>query len=231
MKTQALILITLIILTGCQQELKKQHSQQLTITIDSISIRPILDSIHVEDQKYRIEIESLIAKYGWESKKVQAHWAKIREKDESNLLVVEEILNKYGWLSSEQIGDIANFTLFLVIQHADQATQEKYLPMMRQAVKDGKVSPSNLALLEDGVSLGKGELQVYGSQIGTDEETGEMYVLPLIEPEKVNERRAEVGLDPIEDYVAHWNLEWNVEEYKKKLPKWIEQNKNQGKWW
>ncbi len=35
------------------------------------------------------------------------------------------------------------------LQHADLPTQEKYLPMIRQAEKDGKTLSSNLALLED----------------------------------------------------------------------------------
>ena len=94
--------------------------------------------------------------------------------------------------------------------------------MMREAVKAGKASSRSMALLEDRVGLGKGELQVYGSQIGTDQETGKMYVLPLLDPDKVNERRAEVGLGPIEEYISNWDLEWDVEEYKKNLPKWVE---------
>ena len=42
--------------------------------------------------------------------------------------------------------------------------------MMRKAVKEGLARATSLALLEDRVALGKGELQIYGSQIGTDQE-------------------------------------------------------------
>ncbi len=42
---------------------------------------------------------------------------------------------------------------------------------MREAVKKGNANSSSLALLEDRVALRKGEKQIYGSQIGRDQET------------------------------------------------------------
>ncbi len=225
MKIKPLILLLLIFLSGCKQNTNRETPSKTNLSTNLTTIKKLLDSINVEDQKYRTEIEAINQKHGWESDEMINHWKKINKIDSSNLRVVEQILEKHGWLSTEEIGYTANSTLFLVIQHSNQETQEKYLPMMRQAVKDGKANARSLALLEDRIGLGKGELQVYGSQIGKDQETGEMYVLPLIDPEHVNKRRAKVGLGPIEDYISHWNLEWNLEEYKKKLPKWIEKLK------
>lgn len=99
--------------------------------------------------------------------------------DSINLIKVIEILDKNGWVGADKVGGQANQTLFLVIQHADLKTQQKYLPMMREAVKMNNASGSALALLEDRVSLREGKRQIYGSQIGTDEETQLHYVLPL----------------------------------------------------
>jgi len=185
---------------------------------DFSAIRILLDSIYMEDQKYRGEIISIHDHYGRESEEIKALWKKINKADSCNRIIVESILDEYGWLGPEQIGQRANSALFLVVQHSYLETQEKYLPMMRQAVKEGKAKSQSLALLEDRVRLRQGGLQIYGSQIGQDEETGEMYVLPLMEPGKVNERRANVGLGAIEDYISHWGLEWDVEEYKRELP-------------
>lgn len=212
----------IILFTCCKQHSSKDLSDVQTPP-DLQSIGKMLDSIHVQDQKYRAELNGISQEFGWNSKEMMEQWDKINVIDASNLRIVEEILNKHGWLSKEEIGETANSTLFLVIQHADQLTQEKYLPMMRNAVKDGKANSKSLALLEDRVSLGKGELQVYGSQIGTNHVTGELYVLPLIDPDKVNERRAEVGLGKIEDYISNWDLEWDVEAYKKELPEMVKE--------
>lgn len=140
-------------------------------------------------------------------------------KDSINLIKVSEILDKNGWVGADKIGGQANQTLFLVIQHADLETQQKYLPMMREAVKINNASASALALLEDRVRLREGNRQIYGSQIGTDHNTQMNYVLPLEDPRNVDLRRAEVGLGPLADYVIKWDIIWDVEEYIKLLPK------------
>lgn len=185
----------------------------------------MLDSIYVEDQKYRQQIDGIEDKYGWESKEMQDHWKLINEKDSINLIKIKAILDQYGWLGADVVGGQGNATLFLVIQHADLATQEKYLPMMREAVKNGKALGGNLALLEDRVALRQGKRQIYGSQIGRDTETKIYYVSPLEDPDHVDKRRAEVGLGPLADYVSLWQIKWDVEQYKKDLPKLEERTK------
>lgn len=178
----------------------------------------ILDSIYIEDQKYRQQISGIEKKYGGESKEMKDQWKLIKEKDSINLVKVKAMLDQYGWLGNDIIGGPGSTTLFLVIQHSNQATQEKYLPMMREAVKKGKAQGSSLALLEDRVLLGQGKRQIYGSQIARDQETHVYYVSPLEDPDHVDQRRAEVGLGPLADYVNRWQIKWNIEQYKKDLP-------------
>lgn len=185
----------------------------------------LLDSIYIEDQKYRQQIDGIEKKYGWESTQMKDHWKIINEKDSINLVKVKSILDKYGWLGADVVGEQGNSTLFLVIQHADQTTQEKYLPMMREAVKNGKAQGSDLALLEDRTALGQGKRQIYGSQIGRDPETQLYYVSPLEDPDNVDKRRAEVGLGSLSDYVSYWQIKWDVKQYKKDLPKLEEKTK------
>lgn len=218
-----LIFFAVILLLGsCTSKPIPENANAIDLPTELSEIGLLLDSIHTEDQKYRTEIEGIMNEFGWESEEMKNLWSLITEVDSSNLQVVEQILATHGWLSSEQIGNTANSTLFFVIQHSNQKTQEKYLPMIRQAVKEGKAESKRLALLEDRIGINNGELQVYGSQIGTYQETGKMYVRPLVDPDNVNERRAKVGLGTIEDYISYWNMEWDVEDYKKQLPKLIE---------
>jgi hypothetical protein len=178
----------------------------------------ILDSIYQEDQGLRRQIREVEEKYGRESDEMKAHWELIGEKDSINLIKIQKILDERGWLGPDVIGRKGNTTLFLVIQHSDLSIQKKYLPMMREAVAKGNARPSSLALLEDRVALRQGEKQIYGSQIGRDQETGEYYVSPLIDPDNVDKRRAEVGLGTLQEYVGRWDIVWDVEEYKKTLP-------------
>ncbi|GAB5555293.1 MAG: hypothetical protein Sapg2KO_48840 [Saprospiraceae bacterium] len=175
-----------------------------------------LDAIYQLDQSYRRQIGDIEEKYGRNSEEMQNHWRLIMETDSINLIKVKKILDERGWLGPKVLGQQGNGTLFLVIQHSDLETQVKYLPMMREAVKKGNARASSLALLEDRVALGQGKRQIYGSQIGRDPESGEYYVLPLLEPENVNARRREVGLGPIEEYTFQMNLTWNLEKHKER---------------
>lgn len=80
-------------------------------------------------------------------------------------------------------------------------------------------------MLEDRVALGQGKKQIYGNQIGVFQESGESYVLPLEDPDNVDKRRSEVGLGKLQNYINYWGLTWSVEEYKKNLPKYEEEQK------
>lgn len=207
-------------------EIVKSNKEKAEANLDKPLVA-ILDTIYQEDQKFRQQIDGIEEEYGWESDEMKAHWKIINEKDSINLIKIKKILDERGWLGADVIGNQGNSTLFLVIQHADIETQEKYLPMMREAVSKGNATASSLALLEDRVALRKGEKQIYGSQVGRDQDTGEYYVLPLIDPDNVDKRRAEVGLGMIQDYISIWGITWDVEQYKKKLPEIEAKQKNE----
>lgn len=183
----------------------------------------ILDTVMQEDQKYRMQLDAVEKKYGRESKQTKALWAKIKKADSINLVKVTRIIDKHGWPGPEIVGEEGNQAVFLTIQHADPATQRKYISVMREAVKAGKAEGSALALLEDRVALGNGEKQIYGSQIAM-EDSGQ-YVAPMIDPDNVDKRRAEVGLGPIAEYLKNWDLTWDVEAYKKQMAEWERREK------
>ncbi|MGD9993348.1 MAG: DUF6624 domain-containing protein [Salinivirgaceae bacterium] len=172
-----------------------------------------LDTIHQEDQKDRIRINELLIKSRTESENLElVTLVELMNKNDSiNLIKVEKILNEHGWLGADVIGEKGNHTLFLVIQHADFETQLKYLPLMRESVEKGTLKAKDFALLVDRIEMRRGNRQIYGSQIKID--GSEFYVYPIIDPEKVNERRAEIGMEPIEDYVKNVGLTWDIEKH------------------
>lgn len=175
-------------------------------------------SIFDDDQNIRRQYMAAQEKFGYESSQVDSLENIMMHIDSINLIKVTEILDKHGWVGPDKIGESANQTLFLVIQHADLETQQKYLPVMREAVKNKAANSSALALLEDRVALGEGRRQIYGSQIGYDEDAEKSFVLPLDDPDNVDKRRVKVGLDPMSAYVKGWNIQWDAEQYKKDLP-------------
>lgn len=191
----------------------KEKKEEAEANLDK-KLVAILDTIYEEDQKYRRQIAEIREKYGQQSAQMEAHWELINEKDSINLIKVKQILDERGWLGADVIGEQGNATLFLVIQHSDLTTRERYLPMMQDAVLKGNANPSSLALLEDRIALGQGKKQIYGSQIGCDDVSGEMYILPLDDPDNVDKRREKVGLGKLQDYISRWGMTWDPDEYK-----------------
>jgi hypothetical protein len=176
-----------------------------------------LDTIYVHDQKYRIECMKMNEAFGEESEEGKSACKIMRETDSINLMAIEKILDEQGWPGVDVVGASGNTALWLVIQHSSLEVQEKYLPMMREAVREGKALPCHLALLEDRVAVRQGRNQVYGSQPDTDPETGKYCVSSLEDPDHVDERRLDVGLDKLGEYMSQWGGTWDLEEYKKKV--------------
>ncbi len=197
-------------------ELVKQNKDKEEANLNKPLVAT-LDTILQDDQADRMKIDDVRKIYGVNSKEVNELWKIINKKDSVNLEKVKKILDQYGWVGPDIVGYSGNNTLFLVIQHSDIATQEHYLPMMREAVKNKKAQGSALALLEDRVALRNGRKQIYGSQIGINKD-GTYYIDAMEDPDNVDKRRAEVGLNPLAEYVKHWDIKWDLEAYKKQLP-------------
>ena len=214
-----------VIKTFIENKPEKLEQEYASVGFDK-ELVAILDTIYDEDQNYRLKLGDIEKEFGRDSEEMKAHWEMIHDKDEDNLIKITKILDTRGWLGPDIIGEQGNLTLFLVIQHADIDTQIKYMPMIREAVKNGNAKPDQLALLEDRIAMRQGKKQVYGSQVMVDPETGEYYVSPIEDPENVDKRRAEVGLQPMSEYLGIFNLTWDVEKHKQRTAK-IEAEKNQ----
>jgi hypothetical protein len=200
----------IVLVLACLMAISSAVGQNIPKENSYKNLTSQLEVIYTEDQKYREMIGAVEAKYGRDSKEMKDLWNTMNKKDSMNLIAVKHILDTHGWLGADVVGEKGNSTLFLVIQHADQKTQEKYLPMMRDAVKRGKANGSQLALLEDRVALRRGKKQIYGSQIHRDLKTGNYFVAPIEDESNVNKRRASVGLEPLEEYAKHWNIDYKL---------------------
>ena len=214
MITKLVCSFILIFLFSCNQGIEKNHDKH-----SSESLTGVLDSVFDADQSLRRKAFETDSIYGKDSEESKLLWEKQASLDSLNLIKVEKFLTEHGWLGAEKIGWKSNAALFFVIQHADIDTQKKYLPLMKEATSKGNARADYLALLEDRIAIRLGKKQIYGSQIGHNSKTGEFYVLPLKDPDNVNKRRFQVGLNSMEDYVASYNINWSSERYYKDLEK------------
>ncbi|MFK7756328.1 MAG: DUF6624 domain-containing protein [Flavobacteriales bacterium] len=195
-------------------EIIKKNKEKKEVNFDK-SLIVILDSVYLDDQSIRWKFFDDLEKYGQKSDEFKATVIAMNKQDSINIIKIEKILDQHGWLGEDVIGEDGNRTLFFVIQHAELKVQEKYLPMLREAVKNKNAKPSQLALLEDRIAMRNGKEQTYGSQTKIDDKTGEAYFTPIKDPENVDIRRANVGLPPMSEYAKTFNIIWDIEEHKK----------------
>lgn len=130
--------------------------------------------------------------------------------DSTNLVRVKAIVEKYGWLGKSEIGNRGNYTIWLVVQHADLKTQEKYLPLMKASVEKGESRPVDLAYLEDRVLMRQGKNQIYGTQISMNPKTGAQELWPIEDEKNVNARRSKLELEPMEEYAKHFGIDYKL---------------------
>jgi hypothetical protein len=177
-------------------------------TLDSLS--KVLEKIYYDDQVPRQKVISLENEFGYSSKEVSKQEEFIQKMDSLNAIKVSEIIDKYGWLGPDQISDTANRTIFLVIQHADEKTQLKYLDTLKNAAKAGKAKPSDYSLLLDRTNLKQGKFQEYGSQLFTFGVSGHTVFSPIRDEPNVNKRRQAVGLSSLEEYSKFFNVPYTL---------------------
>ncbi|MCK4307641.1 hypothetical protein KAW50_05380 [candidate division WOR-3 bacterium] len=167
-----------------------------------------LKDIGEKDQRCRKQMREVGKKYGWQSDEMKELGKKQNELDSLNLIRIEAIIEEYGYPGKSLVG-MQSSVAFLVIQHSDLETQEKYLPLLKESADKGELSWASLALLIDRIHTRKGEKQIYGSQIKQTED-GKYELGPIEDEPNVNKRRAKVGLGPLEEYVKHWNIKYTV---------------------
>ncbi|MER6569296.1 DUF6624 domain-containing protein [Streptomyces sp. NPDC001093] len=118
-----------------------------------------------------------------------------------------EIMDEYGWPTQELVGEEAARAAWLIAQHADRQLdiQRRALRLMRQAVSAGSAGPRELAFLHDRTLVNEGRKQIYGTQIAGVKD-GVPVPWPCEEPERMDELRAEVGIEPFDEYVAKFAM-------------------------
>jgi hypothetical protein len=180
---------------------------------------PILDSMLLVDQKYRFGMN----KPGTNEFKEREQWyhrhvATIEAADQANAKWADSVIARHGWLGYKQIGMTGYTAMFLIIQHADMKTQERYLPLLKKALSDKKLLPSHYAMLYDRVEMHHRRPQRFGTQIArVSSRDSDIY--PLLNPDSVDYYRKELGIpQPFASYLSTFGLKWDLERYKKELP-------------
>ncbi len=122
-----------------------------------------------------------------------------------------EMLDKYGWPQESSVTEYAAAGAALIINHSTYEIRSKYFPMLEKAFKAGEAQPLRYAKMRDRLLVEEGKEQLYGTQIEFKNLKKEPY--PIYEENKVDARRAEIGLGPLSPYLkARFGIDWGVEQ-------------------
>lgn len=126
---------------------------------------------------------------------------------------LEQLIDRHGWLGKSTVGADGAEAAWLVAQHAISLPEfsRKCLRLIETAVAEGEAAPYHAAYLHDRICCHENRPQRYGTQSDWNRD-GKMEVRTLEDAGKVNEYRAEVGLEPLE------SLTWENEETRANRP-------------
>lgn len=151
----------------------------LMMTEDQHLLQQLFDSGELPSDAYHPRIKALH----------QAHASRLKE-----------IISTYGWPGISLVGEEGAKAAWLVVQHSvsDLAFLAECVGLLEEAVEKSDVEGWQLAFLQDRVCTLAGKPQYYGTQFDTDE-NGWPTPFPIDDAAGVNERRARLGLNSLEE--------------------------------
>lgn len=189
----------------------------MTVLFCSVSLfasaQIIQDTLLYKELAQRAKIDQYAANaYPPESEDIsQKRWN--QKKDSifrDNKAFAERILNEKGFPGFDLVGKKGSYGYWLMVQHADfdPDFQQRVLDSMKVQLERNNANPNNYAFLTDRIRINTGRKQVYGTQLDIKMFTGKVKSLPTENWETINERRASLGMETIEEY-----LEFNQESH------------------
>lgn len=118
----------------------------------------------------------------------------------SNANELEGILDEIGFPTADKVGQEASKAAWLVAQHAIGSPKfmRKFALLLAEAVENQKADKKLLAYLTDRIAVLEGKPQQFGTQFDWDE-NGELSPNLMDDVSLVNERRASLGMNNIEE--------------------------------
>lgn len=178
------------------------------VKLNNLQLAAKLWDMQAWDQAYYNEIDIAEKKVGRTSSVVTALWQLKEMINQKNQHELDSIIAINGWPKISDVGHRASGAAFLIIQHSTLELQQKYLPTIKALCEQKEADWESYALMYDRVQVGLGKPQLYGSQLTIDPVTGKITFSPIEDEANVNKRRADLGMEPIEDYAKLFGIKY-----------------------
>ena len=120
-----------------------------------------------------------------------------------NAAYLRAVIDRHGWPGAALVGDDGAGAAWLIAQHAigEPEFQRRCLAALQDAAERGEVPRWQPAMLEDRIRVFEGRAQRYGTQLQVADD-GTVQPHPIESPDRVEERRRAVGLEPLAERLA-----------------------------
>ena len=149
------------------------------------------------------------------------HWyypiAKLKQDyAENNFTEMEGLLAAYGWPNYSMVGELAADAVLLAINHHEsEEVRKQYLERVKTACVTGEGSCMEYAKINDRILVNTDQLQVFGMQFRYNNKR-ELEPFPIVDPEYVDQRREQIGLEPLKVYLKRKiGYDWEVVQKKR----------------
>ena len=212
--TNTIILLLFFFFSQAQTKINHNLKTELDLILKSDQIlREYIDSETTENRKTEILKETGYSKEGF----LGNIWGIINKQDSINLIKVERIIAEYGYPGKTLVGEPTNEAVWYVIQHTGKIAQ--YFPLIEKAGVNNEIDFTKVAMMRDRLLTSQGKEQIYGTQGAgrriINKETGKeqyfRYILPIKNPEMVNELRKNAGFtSTVEENAKRLGIEYKV---------------------
>jgi hypothetical protein len=128
---------------------------------------------------------------------------RMNEEDAKREQRLAAIIESKGWPTISMVGHEAASSAWMIAQHASPAFLKRCVPLMEAAAAKGEMARGQLALSVDRDLMNDDKPQIYGSQLRwSSGSKPELY--PIADREHVDERRAAMGMEPLAQYLKHF---------------------------
>jgi hypothetical protein len=163
--------------------------------------KPVRDEKLRQDLLDRMEKDQVVRKEMVKRKPDGAALEGMLKVDRENTAWLKDVIERHGWPGKTLVGEDGAHAAWILVQHADihPPFQKKCLELLTAAVKKNDASPQDMAYLTDRVRVADKQKQIYGTQLRETE--GKLEPHPIEDEAQVDERRKEVGLPPLAEYL------------------------------
>lgn len=146
-----------------------------------------IESIHKADQELRLQGRFDLAV------------------DTENSAKIKAIYEQIGFPTISKVGASASHHFFTILQHSPDIEFKKAVLRDMYEFSAEEVNKRDVGYLDDRIRLAEGRKQRYGTQLTFNEEKQTYEVMDLEDPEFVNTRRAELGMNTLGEYLQYAN--------------------------